>query len=300
MKKMKVIVWAIDLVLIAGLAFLMFSPEQNKQNNYRTYTVKAQSADSFTGVVQATDKQTVDLQPKASDETLMSTNVQSGQAVVKGQVLASFYKDMTGEINNANLEIKQAQLANQEINKQSTKSTDDQIELDKNQVAINTAQAQLTKLHQEQNRTVIAPLDGVYFKDSEGHSFVYGKPVIQGSVNEFSLDKIKLGQEVTVVKNDGTQTNGHYSEKDQIPYSDSSVSYYHFQVEAEDLPYGMHVQIKNATLGYLVPKKAIWAEDTVYLLKNGKKHKKVLKITKHDQEFYVKKGLKAGDKLVLF
>jgi hypothetical protein len=136
----------------------------------------------------------------------------NGQKVTKGQVLFTFYRDMSSDITSANAEIQQAQLAIQAYNS-SEKSTSDQIELSKNQELLAQAQAKLAKLNKAQSRTVLAPISGTYFKDDAGRSYIYGAPVIEGNVNEYSLDKIKLGANVTIVKNDGTKVSGNYEQK---------------------------------------------------------------------------------------
>ncbi|WDT65533.1 efflux RND transporter periplasmic adaptor subunit [Companilactobacillus crustorum] len=302
MKKIKIAIWSINVILIAIILFLVLGNGFKNNNNkvdYKTYTVQRDNTDYFNGIVQENDKQAVSDQPKTEDETLASTHVISGQKVTKGQVLFTFYRDMSSDIASANAEIQQAQLAIQAYNS-SDKQTADQIELSKNQELLAQAQAQVNKLNKAQSRTVTAPISGTYFKDEAGRGYIYGAPVIEGNVNEYSLDKIKLGANVTVIKNDGKKISGNYEQKDAIPYSTHNVSYYHFRVATDDkLPYGMHVQIKTESDGYKIPSKAVWSKNTVYVLKNDKKHKKHVTMTKKDQDYYVIDGLKAGDKLVL-
>lgn len=302
MKRIKIAIWSINIILIAIILFLVlgngFKNNDNKPD-YKTYTVQRDNSNYFNGIVQEDDKQPVSDEPKSEDETLASRQVTSGEKVTKGQVLFTFYRDLSSDISSANAEIQQAQLAIQAYNS-SDKATADKIELSKDQEALTEAQAKVTKLTKAQNRTVTAPISGTYFRDDAGRSYIYGNPVIEGNVNEYSLDKIKLGADVTVIKNDGTKISGNYEQKDAIPYSTRNVSYYHFRVATEDkLPYGMHVQIKTASDGYKLPSNAVWDKNTVYLLKNGKKHKKHVTMTKKDHEYYVIDGLKAGDKLVL-
>ena len=186
MKKIKIAIWGINVVLIAIILFLVlgngFKNNDNK-NNYSTYTVQRDNTNYFNGIVQETDKKVVSDEPKSEDETLVATRVTNGQHVTKGQVLFSFYKDMSSDISSVNAEIHQAQLAIQEYNS-SDKKTDDQIELSKNQEMLTEAQAKLAKLNQAQNRQVTAPIDGTYYKDDSGREFIYGAPVIQGNVNE--------------------------------------------------------------------------------------------------------------------
>lgn len=323
MKKIKIAIWGINVILIAVILFLVLGNgmKNDTTNNYKTYTVQRDNADYFNGIVQENDKHAVSDQPKSEDETLTATHVMSGQKVTKGQVLFTFSRDMSSDIASVNAEIQQAQLAIQAYSSNTatstTTSTDaasaaetqqtaqqtataNKIELSKDQAALAEAQAKLAKLNQAQSRTVVAPISGTYFKDEAGRSFIYGTPVIEGNVNEYSLDKIKVGGEVTVIKNNGQKISGNYEQKDVIPYSTQNVSYYHFRVATEDkLPYGMHVQIKTASDGYKIPSKAIWKKNTVYVLKNDKKHKRHVTMTKKDQEYYVIDGLKAGDKLVL-
>ncbi|MGQ2375091.1 hypothetical protein [Companilactobacillus zhachilii] len=302
MKKIKIAIWGINVVLIAVILFLVLGngfKNDNNKTDYKTYTVQRDNTNYFNGIVQETDKQAVSDQPKSEDETLTSTHVINGQKVTKGEVLFSFYRDMSSDLASANAEIQQAQLAIQAYNS-TDKATADKIELSKNQEVLAEAQAKINKINKAQNRTVLAPISGTYYKDDAGRSFIYGAPVIQGNVNEYSLDKIKLGANVTVIKNDGTKVSGNYEQKDVIPYSTRNVSYYHFRVATDDkLPYGMHVQIKTESDGYKIPSKAVWSKNTVYLLKNDKKHKKHVTMTKKDQDYYVIDGLKAGDKLVL-
>lgn len=302
MKKIKLTIWGIAIVMaVIAVAVILGNDSDYQKDKYNTYTVKSEQTDNFTGVVQADQKHAVSDEPKADDETLASSNVHNGEEVMKGQVLFTFYKNMSSEINSANLEIRQAQLTIQQLNNTTDKNTDYQIELAKDQELLSEAQDKLNKLNKEQNRTVLAPIAGTYFKDSEGRSFIYGTPIIQGNVNEFSLDKIKSGKSVTVIKNNGEKIKGSYSSKDKIPYNNGAVSYYHFQVSTDEtLPYGMHVQIQNSTRGYKIPKAAVKSGDTVYVVKNNKKHRRVLDLTKYDNNYYVKKGIKAGDKLVLF
>lgn len=302
MKKIKIAIWGINVILIAIILFLVLGKgykNNNNENNYKTYTVQNDGTNYFNGIVQETDKKIVSDEPKSEDESLVATQVTNGDKVTKGQVLFTFYKNMSSDINSVNTEIHQAQLAIQEYNS-SEKKTDDQIELSKNQEMLSEAQAKLTKLNETQNRQVLAPINGTYYKDDTGHSYIYGAPVIQGSVNEYSLDKIKVGENVTVVKNDGTKISGNYDQKDSIPYSTRNVSYYHFRVATDEkLPYGMHVQIKNASDGYKIPENTVWSKDTVYVLKNNKKYKRVVTMTKKGQNYYVLDGIKAGDKLVI-
>lgn len=318
MKKIKISIWGINVILIAVILFLVLGNgmKNDTSNHYKTYTVQRDNTEYFNGIVQENDKHAVSDQPKSEDETLTATRVINGQKVTKGQVLFTFSRDMSSDIASVNAEIQQAQLAIQADNSNTattTTSTDTssaadaqqtatakKIELSKDQAALAEAQAKLTKLNQAQSRSVVAPISGTYFKDDAGRSYIYGTPVIQGNVNEYSLDKIKLGADVTVIKNDGTKISGNYEQKDVIPYSTHNVSYYHFRVATEDkLPYGMHVQIKTESDGYKIPAKAVWKKNTVYLLKNDKKHKQHVTMTKKDQDYYVIDGLKAGDKLVL-
>lgn len=302
MKKVKITIWGIAAVMaIITIAVILGKGNDEPESKYNTYTVKSEQTDNFTGVVQADQKHAVSDEPKSDDEILASSNVSNGEEVMKGQVLFTFYRDMSSDVSSANLEIRQAQLAIQELNKTTDKNTDYQIELAKDQAALNEAQSKLSKINTEQSRTVVAPISGTYFKDSEGRSYIYGTPIIQGNVNEFSLDKIKTGKTVTVIKNNGDKIDGNYESKDKIPYNNGAVSYYHFQVStAETLTYGMHVQIQNKTRGYKIPKAAVKSGDTVYIVKNDKKQKRVLDLTKYDNNYYVKEGIKAGDKLVLF
>jgi len=302
MKKIKISIWGINVILIAVILFLVLGKGFNNDNNrtdYKTYTVQRDNTNYFNGIVQETDKRVVSDEPKSEDESLVATRVINGQEVTKGQILFSFYKNMGSDISEVNAEIHQAQLAIQDYNS-SEKKTADQIELSKNQEMLTEAQAKLTKLNQAQNREVLAPINGTYYKDDSGRSYIYGAPVIQGNVNEYSLDKIKIGSDVTVIKNDGSKISGNYEQKDTIPYSTNNVSYYHFRVSTDEkLPYGMHVQIKTETDGYKIPAKAVWSNDTVYLLKNNKKRKQQVTMTKKGQSYHVIDGLKAGDKLVL-
>ena len=302
MKKIKIAIWTINVILIAVLLFLVLGnglKNDSNKPNYKTYTVQRDNTNYFNGLVQETDKQAVSDQPKSEDESLVSTHVVNGQKVTKGEVLFSFYKNMSSDLSMANAEVQQAQLAIQDYNS-SEKKTVDKIELSKNQEALTEAQAKIAKINQEQNRQVTAPISGTYYKDDTGRSYIYGAPVIQGNVNEYSLNKIKIGANVTIIKNDGSKISGNYSQKDSIPYSTRNVSYYHFRVETEDkLPYGMHVQIKTESDGYKIPEDAVWTKDTVYVLKNNKKHKEHVTMTKNGQNYYVIDGLKAGDKLVL-
>jgi len=302
MKKIKIAIWVINIALIAVILFLILGngiKGNNSKPDYKTFTVQRDSTNYFNGIVQEKDKQAVSDQPKDEDETLTSTHVINGQKVTKGQVLFSFYRDMSSELASANSEVHQAQLAIQAYNS-TDKTTADKIELSKDQEALAEAQTKIIKINKTQNRTVLAPISGTYYKDDSGRSYIYGAPVIQGNVNEYSLDQIKLGAGVTIIKNDGKKISGNYEQRDEIPYSTHNVSYYHFRVATEDkLPYGMHVQIQTESNGYKIPAKAAWDKDTVYLLKNDKKHKKHVTMTKKDQSYYVIDGLKAGDKLVL-
>lgn len=302
MKRIKLTIWGIAAVMaIIAIAVIVGKSNNDQNDKYNTYTVKSEQTDNFTGVVQADQKHAVSDEPKADDETLASSNVRNGEEVIKGQVLFTFYRNMSSEIASANLEIRQAQLAIQQLNTTTDKNTDYQIELAKDQAVLGDAQDKLNKLTKAQSRTVLAPTAGLYFKDSEGRSFVYGTPIIEGNVNEFSLDKIKSGKSVTVIKNNGDKIKGTYGSKDKIPYNNGAVSYYHFQVNTDEtLTYGMHVQIQNKTRGFKIPKAAVKSGDTVYVVKNDKKHRRVLDLTKYDNNYYVKKGIKAGDKLVLF
>ncbi|WP_125569137.1 efflux RND transporter periplasmic adaptor subunit [Companilactobacillus insicii] len=302
MKKIKLTIWGIAIVMaIITVAVVLGNGSDNQKDKYNTYTVKSEQTDNFTGVVQADQKHAVSDEPKSDDEILSSSHVRNGEKVTKGQVLFTFYKNMSGEISSANLEIRQAQLAIQQLNTTTDKNTEYQIELAKDQALLGEAQDKLNKINKEQNRSVLAPISGMYFKDSEGRSFIYGTPIIQGNVNEFSLDKITTGKSVTIIKNNGEKIDGTYTSKDKIPYNNGAVSYYHFQVSTDEtLTYGMHVQIQNSTRGFKIPKAAVKSGDTVYVVRNDKKYRRVLDLTKYDNEYYVKKGIKAGDKLVLF
>ncbi|APX71671.1 hypothetical protein M5C72_00540 [Companilactobacillus allii] len=301
MKRIKVIIWGIAVIMLGITLFVVLGKENSTDKpKYTTYTVKTENTRYFNGVVQEDQKQAVSQDVKSADETLVASYVNSGDPVTKGETLFSFYNDMTSEINGVNLEIKQAQLTIQELNKTTDKNTDYQIELAKDQEALNDAQDKLNKLNKEQNRVVTAPINGTYY-ESAGHSYIYGSPIIVGNVNEFSVDKIKLGKEVSVIKNNGKKITGSYTKKDSIPYNNGAVSYYHFQVSTdEELPYGMHVQIKNQSKGYKIPEAAVKSGDTVYLVRNGKKHERILNLTKSGHYYYAKEGIKAGDKLVLF
>ncbi|MQS77285.1 hypothetical protein FHL06_13280, partial [Lactobacillus halodurans] len=155
MKKIKIAIWGINVVLIAVILFLVLGngfKNDNNKTDYKTYTVQRDNTNYFNGIVQETDKQAVSDQPKSEDETLTSTHVINGQKVTKGEVLFSFYRDMSSDLASANAEIQQAQLAIQAYNS-TDKTTADKIELSKNQEVLAEAQAKINKINKAQNRT---------------------------------------------------------------------------------------------------------------------------------------------------
>ena len=291
------------------------------QNEYKTYTVQPKEERYYSGMVAPDEKEAVSPKP-LEKETMTSQPMKSGQKVTKGQTLFTFSKDMSSQISAVNAEIQQLTASNASLESQqsslsttttatddtdetlaaATPSVDNSAQIAQNNAQITSDQSKLAELNEEANRTVVSPISGTLIKDSDGNYFVYGKPVVQGNVNEFELPNIKNNADMQIYKNNGKKMYGTVTQIDKAPYnSSSSVSYYHFQVTADqNLTFGMHVQIKGNSKGFKIPKNAVTDDDYVYVLKSDNTKKKVyLTLDKSGDFYYTHSGIKAGQKLVL-
>lgn len=323
-KKIYYSIWGICAVfLILAIVVVAMFNGKHGQVEQKTYTVQAKEEQYYSGIVAPENKEAVSNKP-LEQETLTSSSAKNGQKVTKGETLFTFNKDMSAEIASVNAEIQQLQSTNAQLQSTSsstsgmsvddqtlaaagvdvssnTASTDNSAEIQQNNSQIASDQSKLAQLNAEANRTVTAPISGTLIKDASGNYYVYSRPVIQGNVNEFDLSNIHNNSDVQVIKNNGSKMYGTITEKDKAPYNQSSsVSYYHFQVTADDnLTFGMHVQIKANSKGYKVPKDAVTDGQYVKVLKNGKTKKVFLTFTKSGDFYYVHSGIHAGEKLVL-
>jgi HlyD family secretion protein len=321
-KKIDYAIWGVcALFLVLAVVVVATFNGKNGKEEYQTYTVQAREETYYSGVVAPEDKQSVSAKP-LDKETLTSQPMKNGEKVTKGQTIFTFSKDMTAQISSVNAEIQQLQSMNSTLQAQQssataaaststdstdslastpTTSVDNSMQIAQNNSQITSDQSKLAELNEEANRTVTSPIAGTLIKDASGSFAVYGKPVILGNVNEFELSNIKNNQDVIVYKNNGTKMYGTITEIDKAPYnSSSSVSYYHFQITADqNLTFGMHVQIKAKSKGYKIPANAVHDDDYVYVLKDGQKKKVYLDLNKSGDFYYTHSGLKAGQKLVL-
>ncbi|KRL68157.1 ABC transporter ATP-binding protein [Companilactobacillus versmoldensis] len=339
-KRIDYAIWSIcTIFLILAIVVVALFNGKNGQVNYKTYTVSSREETYYSGVVAPNQKQSVSDKP-LQGETLTSTPMKNGEKVTKGQTLFTFNKDMSTQISSVNAEIQQLQSTNASLQSASSvndtsstssvtgdssdsstigafvgddstssdtstpttsSATDNSAEIVQNNAQITSDQNKLAELNQEANRTVTAPIAGTLIKETNGSYYVYGKPEVLGNINEYALTSIHNNDDVQVYKNNGKKMYGTITGIDKAPYnSSSSVSYYHFEVTADqNLTYGMHVQIKTSSKGYKIPSDAVHDDDYVYVLKNGKKKKTYLNLNKNGDFYYTHSGLKAGQKLVL-
>lgn len=328
-KKIDYAIWGVcTLFLILAIVVVAVFNGKNGQNEYKTYTVQSREETYYSGVVAPDEKQSVSDKP-LSQETLTTQPMKNGVKVTKGQTLFTFSKDMSAQISAVNADISQLTETNSSLQAQSSASsaltsdasltgstdstdesatslpvstgTDNSAQIAQNNAQIASDQSKLAELNAEANRSVTAPISGTLIKDTEGNYSIFGKPIIQGNVNEFELPNVHNGADVQIYKNNGKKMYGTITGVDKAPYkSSSSVSYYHFQITSDqNITFGMHVQIKGASKGYKIPKNAVKDDDYVYVLKNNKKKKVYLTLEKSGDFYYTHSGIKAGQKLVL-
>lgn len=323
-KKIDYAIWGVcALFLILAIVVVATFNGKLGQSQYETYTVQPKEERYYSGMVAPDQKESVS--PKALEkETMTSQPMKSGQKVTKGQTLFTFSKDMSSQISAVNADIQQLTASNASLQSQQSAATttttdstdgsdasalmaatptvDNSAQIAQNNAQIASDQSKLAELNEEANRTVVAPISGTLIKDTEGNYFVYGKPIVQGNVNEFELPNIKNNADMQIYKNNGKKMYGTVTQIDKAPYnSSSSVSYYHFQVTADqNLTFGMHVQIKGNSKGFKIPKNAVTDDDYVQVLKSDNTKKKVyLTLDKSGDFYYTHSGIKAGQKLVL-
>ncbi|ALS00741.1 hypothetical protein ATZ33_04955 [Enterococcus silesiacus] len=202
------------------------------------------------------------------------------------------------EVTSTNNEVFQAQqaldLANTEVNDESA--------------ALESEQGKVTS-------TVKSPIDGVAMVNEAGKKSL-DQPLIQvlsktkqikGIVTEYDLNKLKIGQEVSVTSIGSNQTaQGKITNINQLPQSkngnDSEIPTYEFIVEG-DFPwaYGSSTQVSLPQPQLVLPEKSVLKKENktfVFVYKNGRAVKTDVKITDVNGAKNVESGVSNGAKII--
>ncbi|WP_086312985.1 HlyD family secretion protein [Enterococcus sp. 7F3_DIV0205] len=163
--------------------------------------------------------------------------------------------------------------------------------------------------------TINATIDGVAMVNEAGKKSL-DQPLIQvlskekqtkGTVTEYDLNKLKIGQEVSVTSIGSNQTaQGKISSINQLPKSkngsDSEIPTYEFIVDG-DFPwaYGSSVQVSLPQPQLVLPEKSIVTKENktfVFVYKNGRAVKTDVKIVDINGSKIVESGVSKGNKII--
>lgn len=190
------------------------------------------------------------------------------------------------------------------------------------QAELNDANASVDEMNQKVSTEIRAGMDGTVYVNEKGKTdlsvpviqIVSPQTIVEASVSEYDYSRLKKDQEVTV-KPVSTQEEikGKITEIDKLPAQStpslaagkdqggSSVNY-SFQVKVDKpLQYGYNVQVVLPIHEIRIPKKAIIednGEKFVYVYKDGKVVKTVVKIDDSEGIPVVTEGLKVNEKII--
>lgn len=216
----------------------------------------------------------------------------------KKEALKGKVEQLKVEVTSSNNDVIQAQqaldLAYTEVNDESA--------------ALESEQGKVTS-------TVKATIDGVAMVNEAGKNSL-DQPLVQvlsktkqtkGTVTEYDLAKLKVGQEVSVISIGSNQTaQGKISAINQLPKSksgsESEIPTYEFVVDG-DFPwaYGSSVQISLPQPQLVLPEKSIVTKENktfVYVYKNGRAVKTDVKLVEANGAKNVESGVVKGTKII--
>lgn len=342
MKNKKYFVVGGIVVLVIVLILIIYF--RRSSDNEFIYTQKVKEIiknddddNRYAGVVE--NQETVDIK-KDSDKTIAELYVEVGSVVDKGEKLFRYNdRDVQNKIANVELDIENivneinASKAEIEALKEGkdpdrdNKIKEEQVKISKNEYEIRRKELEKISLSEEiDNLTVKAPRKGIIktINTAEGEDLPYiqisdaGNVRIRGSIDEKSLSKIKVKQEVTIKsRNDETKaykgviTAIQTQPKKQEGENADKMSTYPFFVSVEDkheMLLGEHVYIigrKNIEL------KGIWLSPNylkvegdhkglVYRKQNNKIVEVSVEIGKFNEEvnkYEIVKGLDLEDEI---
>ncbi|WP_207695101.1 HlyD family secretion protein [Enterococcus sp. DIV0212c] len=216
----------------------------------------------------------------------------------KKEELKGKSEQQKAEVTGTNNEVIQAQqaldLAYAEVNDESA--------------ALETEQGKVTS-------SVKSTIDGVAMVNEAGKKSL-DQPLIQvlsktkqikGIVTEYDLNKLKVGQEVSVTSIGSNQTaQGKISNINQLPKSkngnDSEIPTYEFIVEGEfPWAYGSSTQVSLPQPQLVLPEKSVISKDNktfVFAYKNGRAVKTDVKVSDVNGAKNVESGVSKGTKII--
>ncbi|MGX7148731.1 efflux RND transporter periplasmic adaptor subunit [Enterococcus ureasiticus] len=216
----------------------------------------------------------------------------------KKEELKGKAEQQKAEVTSINNEVIQAQQASElaytEVNDESA--------------ALESEQGKVTS-------SIKSSMDGVAMVNEAGKKSL-DQPLIQvlsktkqvkGIVTEYDLNKLKIGQEVSVTSIGSNQTaQGKISSINQLPKSksgnDSEIPTYEFIVEG-DFPwaYGSSAQVSLPQPQLILPEKSVLNKDNktfVFVYKNGRAVKTDVKVTDVNGAKNLESGVSKGTKII--
>ncbi|MBO0441588.1 efflux RND transporter periplasmic adaptor subunit [Candidatus Enterococcus ikei] len=180
---------------------------------------------------------------------------------------------------------------------------------------VNDESAALESEQGKVSSTVNATIDGVAIINEAGKKSLE-IPLIQvlsktkqvkGTVTEYDLNKLKIGQEVSVTSIGSNETaQGKISSINQLPRSknnsESEIPTYEFIVDGNfPWAYGSSVQVTLQQPQLVLPKTSLVTKDNqtfVYVYKNGRAVKTDVKVTESNGATNVESGVSKGAKII--
>ncbi|WP_374048397.1 efflux RND transporter periplasmic adaptor subunit [Staphylococcus coagulans] len=228
----------IGIIILTGVAFLVknFSHigGDNDGEGYNTYTVKSEKPIRISGKVSPETIKTY--LNNAQLGTFLSIQVEDGQSVSQGTPLINY------DIDGAQ---------RQKLNDQLVKA-----QQSGDQQAINTAWKQLNRYDGQVNNSINATFDGTISlinRQQVGESepilkLISKEPIIQTTVSEFDLNKIKVGDTVNIeVTSSGQKGKGKIKSIAQLPTSYDQDKGQHSETTAGSLDENAHGDAQTLT-----------------------------------------------------
>ncbi|WP_179190412.1 biotin/lipoyl-binding protein [Candidatus Enterococcus mansonii] len=333
-KKVAIILVGIVIVLMLIVFFVVKNKKNKNVVQWTTYTIRKPEDLILSGKVVSKAEQRVQYNSLLGEIT--KVNVVNGAQVKAGDVLLTY----SSQSNQNSLKEKQALqaqyttnitnlendlfLANEKLTKAKNENNDTdkqnaETEINSLETSLTTYRDQLTDINaqistlENTSETVVtANFDGKAKVDETAKSD-NSKPVIvlysndlliDTSVTEYDVEKLKSDQEVTVAStNQSRQVSGKINFVGTIPVSeDTVVSNYKVQATLnEPIPLGYSVQVKVPQNEVNVPAKVVLDDkDQKYVFKyvKGKASKTKVKAEVMDGYTRITEGLQIGDKVI--
>ncbi|MGX7243445.1 efflux RND transporter periplasmic adaptor subunit [Enterococcus quebecensis] len=202
------------------------------------------------------------------------------------------------EVTSINNEVIQAQqaldLAYTEVNDEAAALESEQGKISS---SVNASMDGVAMVNEAGKKSLEVPLIQVLSKTKQ----------IKGTVTEYDLNKLEIGQEVSVTSiGSSERAQGKISSINQLPKSkgnsDSEIPTYEFIVDGNfSWAYGSSVQVSLEQPQLTLPKKAVVTKDKktfVYVYKNGRATKTDVKIIEKNGGISVASGVSKGEKII--